>query len=82
MVCHFYTKHIKTSHSNISSMMTTVLRLVLNTFTPEITQILHSTIPALLPYQVVPYAEYRFFNLTPEELPTNAYATGDTYRSK
>ena len=48
----------------------------------DITQILHSTIPALLPNQVVPYAVYRFFNLTPEELPTNAYATGDTHQNK
>ena len=38
----------------------------------EFMQLLHSTLPALLPNQVLPYADYHFFNKTPEELPTNS----------
>ena len=41
----------------------------------ELTQLLHSTIPALLPNQLLPYADYHFFNKTPEELPTNSYGS-------
>ena len=41
----------------------------------ELTQLLHSTLPALLPNQVLPYADYHFFNKTPEELPTNSYGS-------
>ena len=37
----------------------------------EITEILHSDIPALLPNQEVPYADLSFFNETPAEMPTN-----------
>ena len=39
----------------------------------DITQILHSALPALLPNQVLPYADYSFFNLTPSEMPMNLY---------
>ena len=41
----------------------------------ELTQLLHSTLPALLPNQVLPYADYHFFNKTPEDLPTNSYGS-------
>ena len=44
----------------------------------EITQILHSDIPALLPNQVVPYADISFFNETPAEMPTNTYYLNGT----
>ena len=49
----------------------------------EITQILHSDIPALLPNQVVPYADLSFFNETPAEMPTNNhYPNGTLKRTK
>ena len=48
----------------------------------EITQILHSDIPALLPNQVVPYANLNFFNATPAPLPTNPYHPNDTRRKR
>ena len=31
----------------------------------DITKILHTSIPALLPNQEVPYADFKFFNVTP-----------------
>ena len=37
----------------------------------DIAKLLHSDIPALLPNQVVPYADLKFFNITPEPLPQN-----------
>ena len=40
----------------------------------EISEILHSTIPALLPNQVLPYADYSFFNYTPSEMLNNKHA--------
>ena len=46
----------------------------------EITQILHSDIPALLPNQVVPYADLSFFNETPAEMPTNNYYPNGTFK--
>ena len=46
----------------------------------ELTQLLHSTLPALLPNQVLPYADYHFFNKTPEELPTNSYGSNTSKR--
>ena len=39
----------------------------------DITKTLHSDIPALLPNQEVPYADWRFFNTTPAPLPKNIY---------
>ena len=49
----------------------------------EITEILHSDIPALLPNQEVPYADLSFFNETPAEMPTNNhYPNGTLKRTK
>ena len=56
-------------------MKITVLRKKNRTLYTELTQLLHSTLPALLPNQVLPYADYHFFNKTPEELPTNSYGS-------
>ena len=39
----------------------------------DITKTLHSDIPALLPNQEVPYADWQFFNTTPAPLPKNIY---------
>ena len=39
----------------------------------DIAKILHSDIPALLPNQEVPYADWQFFNTTPAPLPKNIY---------
>ena len=39
----------------------------------DITKTLHSDIPALLPNQEVPYADWQFFNTTPAPLPQNIY---------
>ena len=39
----------------------------------NITKTLHSDIPALLPNQEVPYADWQFFNTTPAPLPKNIY---------
>ena len=48
----------------------------------EISETLHSTIPALLPNQVLPYAEYSFFNYTPSEMVNNKHANVPFRRSK
>ena len=48
----------------------------------EATQLLHSTIPALLPNQVVPYADYAFYNISPAEMPVNEYSLNRTPRNK
>ena len=39
----------------------------------DITRILHSDIPALLPNQEVPYADFQFFNSTFQSMPKNIY---------
>ena len=39
----------------------------------DITRILHSDIPALLPNQEVPYADFQFFNSTFQPMPKNIY---------
>ena len=39
----------------------------------DIAKTLHSDIPALLPNQEVPYADWNFFNTTPAPMPRNVY---------
>ena len=39
----------------------------------DITRILHSDIPALLPNQEVPYADFKFYNSTSQPMPKNIY---------
>ena len=39
----------------------------------DITKMLHSDIPALLPNQVIPYADLNFFNTTPVPMTNNPY---------
>ena len=39
----------------------------------DITGILHSDIPALLPNQEVPYADFKFYNSTSQPMPKNIY---------
>ena len=39
----------------------------------DITKLVHSSIPALLLNQAVPYAGFNFFNVTPSSMPTNIY---------
>ena len=39
----------------------------------DITKLVHSSIPALLPNQAVPYAGFNFFNVTPSSMPNNIY---------
>ena len=39
----------------------------------DITRLIHTSIPALLPNQAVPYANFQFFNVTPSALPKNIY---------
>ena len=39
----------------------------------DITRILHSDIPALLPNQEVPYADFEFYNSTSQPMPKNIY---------
>ena len=39
----------------------------------DITKMLHSDIPALLPNQVIPYADLKFFNATPVPMAINPY---------
>ena len=48
----------------------------------EITKLLHSAIPALLPNQVVPFAGYDFLNISSEPMPTNPYGSNNTPRRK
>ena len=48
----------------------------------EITKLLHSAIPALLPNQVVPFAGYDFLNISSDPMPTNPYGSNSTPRQK
>ena len=39
----------------------------------DITKLVHTSIPALLPNQAVSYADFNFFNVTPSAMPKNIY---------
>ena len=47
----------------------------------DITKMLHSDIPALLPNQVIPYADLNFFNTTPAPMTNNPYHPSDSNNS-